>query len=54
MTPDQTTVADLSASTQVRLAAAASLRNFMQLTPARRSAVILVDLLSRSRMKPAP
>jgi RNA polymerase sigma-70 factor (ECF subfamily) len=45
---DMTTVEDLSASAEARLAAATSLRSFMRLTPAQRSAVILVDVLSLS------
>ncbi|AZO26641.1 MULTISPECIES: RNA polymerase sigma factor [Mesorhizobium] len=45
---DMTTVVDLSASAEARLAAATSLRSFMQLTPAQRSAVILVDVLGLS------
>ncbi|TIV67767.1 MAG: RNA polymerase sigma factor, partial [Mesorhizobium sp.] len=42
---DMTTIEDLSANAEARLAAAASLRSFMQLTLAQRSAVILVDVL---------
>ncbi|WP_245469690.1 RNA polymerase sigma factor [Mesorhizobium sp. M2C.T.Ca.TU.002.02.1.1] len=42
---DMTTIADHSANAEARLAAAASLRAFMQLTLAQRSAVILVDVL---------
>ncbi|MEI9403342.1 RNA polymerase sigma factor [Mesorhizobium argentiipisi] len=45
---DMTTIEDLSASAEARLAAAASLRTFMQLTPAQRSAVILIDVLGLS------
>ncbi|WFP63561.1 RNA polymerase sigma factor [Mesorhizobium sp. WSM4904] len=45
---DMTEIEDLSASAETRLAAAASLRSFMQLTPAQRSAVILVDVLGLS------
>ncbi|MDX8480260.1 sigma-70 family RNA polymerase sigma factor [Mesorhizobium sp. VK24D] len=45
---DMTKVVDLSASAEARLAAAASLRSFMQLTLAQRSAVILVDVLGLS------
>ncbi|MGT2465258.1 sigma-70 family RNA polymerase sigma factor [Mesorhizobium atlanticum] len=42
---DMIGIEDVSADAEVRLAAAASLRSFMQLTPAQRSAVILVDVL---------
>lgn len=42
---DMTGIEDISANAEVRLAAAASLRSFMQLRPAQRSAVILVDVL---------
>ena len=42
---DMTTIEDPSASADVRLATAASLRSFMQLATAQRSAVILVDVL---------
>ncbi|MBZ9849792.1 RNA polymerase sigma factor [Mesorhizobium sp. CA14] len=45
---DMTTIEDLSASAEARLAAAASLRSFMQLTPAQRSAVVLTDVLGLS------
>ncbi|MBZ9863277.1 RNA polymerase sigma factor [Mesorhizobium sp. CA12] len=45
---DMTTIEDLSASAEARLAAAASLRTFMQLTPAQRSAVVLIDVLGLS------
>ncbi|MBZ9990021.1 RNA polymerase sigma factor [Mesorhizobium sp. BH1-1-5] len=45
---DMTMIEDLSASAETRLAAAASLRSFMRLTPAQRSAVILVDVLGLS------
>lgn len=45
---DMTTIEDLSASAETRLAAAASLRSFMRLTPTQRSAVILVDVLGLS------
>ncbi|RWM10337.1 MAG: RNA polymerase sigma factor [Mesorhizobium sp.] len=45
---DMTGMEDLSASAEARLAAAASLRSFMQLTLAQRSAVILVDVLGLS------
>lgn len=45
---DMNGMEDLSASAEARLAAATSLRSFMQLTPARRSAVILVDVLGLS------
>ncbi|TPI43422.1 RNA polymerase sigma factor [Mesorhizobium sp. B3-1-6] len=45
---DMTAVADLSASAETRLATAMSLRSFMRLTPAQRSAVILVDVLGLS------
>lgn len=45
---DMTTIADHSANAEARLAAAASLRAFMQLTPAQRSAVILTDVLGLS------
>ncbi|CDX16368.1 RNA polymerase sigma subunit [Mesorhizobium sp. ORS 3324] len=45
---DMSAVEDLSASAEARLAAATSLRSFMQLTPAQRSAVILVDVLGLS------
>ncbi|TIW51708.1 MAG: nuclear transport factor 2 family protein, partial [Mesorhizobium sp.] len=43
-----TGVEDLSASAEARLAAATSLRTFMQLTLPQRSAVILVDVLGLS------
>jgi len=43
---DMTTLEDPSAGADSRLAAAASLRSFMQLSVAQRSAVILVDVLS--------
>ncbi|TGQ54791.1 RNA polymerase sigma factor [Mesorhizobium sp. M1C.F.Ca.ET.193.01.1.1] len=42
---DMTGIEDLSAGAETRLAAATSLRSFMQLTLAQRSAVILVDVL---------
>ncbi|TGQ07994.1 RNA polymerase sigma factor [Mesorhizobium sp. M2E.F.Ca.ET.219.01.1.1] len=42
---DMTGIEDISANAEIRLAAAASLRSFMQLTLAQRSAVILVDVL---------
>ncbi|RWM27177.1 sigma-70 family RNA polymerase sigma factor [Mesorhizobium sp.] len=45
---DMNGMEDLSASAEARLAAATSLRSFMQLTLARRSAVILVDVLGLS------
>ncbi|WP_192252881.1 RNA polymerase sigma factor [Mesorhizobium silamurunense] len=45
---DMTGIEDLSASAEARLAAATSLRSFMQLTLAHRSAVILVDVLGLS------
>ncbi|TIT88614.1 MAG: RNA polymerase sigma factor, partial [Mesorhizobium sp.] len=45
---DMTGVEDLSASAEARLAAATSLRTFMQLTLPQRSAVILVDVLGLS------
>ncbi|AZO20652.1 RNA polymerase sigma factor [Mesorhizobium sp. M1E.F.Ca.ET.045.02.1.1] len=45
---DMTGMEDLSASAEARLAAAASLRSFMRLTLAQRSAVILVDVLGLS------
>jgi len=45
---DMTAIADLSASAETRLATAASLRSFMRLTLAQRSAVILVDVLGLS------
>ncbi|MDX8500936.1 sigma-70 family RNA polymerase sigma factor [Mesorhizobium sp. VK4C] len=45
---DMTTIEDLSASAEARLAAATSLRSFMRLTLAQRSAVILVDVLGLS------
>ncbi|RRH97213.1 RNA polymerase sigma factor [Mesorhizobium tamadayense] len=45
---DMTGIEDLSASAEARLAAATSLRSFMQLTLAQRSAVILVDVLGLS------
>ncbi|TPI66959.1 RNA polymerase sigma factor [Mesorhizobium sp. B3-1-3] len=45
---DMTAIADLSASAETRLATAMSLGRFMQLTPAQRSAVILVDVLGLS------
>ncbi len=45
---DMTTIEDLSANAEARLAAATSLRSFMCLTPAQRSAVILVDVLGLS------
>lgn len=45
---DMTTIADHSANAEARLAAAASLRAFMQLTPAQRSAVVLTDVLGLS------
>lgn len=45
---DMTTIEDHSANAEARLAAAASLRAFMQLTPAQRSAVILTDVLGLS------
>jgi RNA polymerase sigma-70 factor (ECF subfamily) len=45
---DMTTIEDLSANAEARLAAAASLRSFMQLTPAQRNAVILTDVLGLS------
>ncbi|MFK0686662.1 sigma-70 family RNA polymerase sigma factor [Mesorhizobium sp. IMUNJ 23033] len=45
---DMTTIEDPSAVADARLAAAASLRSFMQLSVAQRSAVILVDVLGLS------
>ncbi|MGX5843984.1 sigma-70 family RNA polymerase sigma factor [Mesorhizobium sp. ArgA1] len=45
---DMTTIEDPSVSADARLAAAASLRSFMQLATAQRSAVILVDVLGLS------
>ncbi|RUW69379.1 MULTISPECIES: RNA polymerase sigma factor [unclassified Mesorhizobium] len=45
---DMTGVEDLSASAEARLAAATSLRTFMQLTLPQRGAVILVDVLGLS------
>lgn len=45
---DMTTIEDLSTDAEARLAAATSLRSFMRLTPAQRSAVILVDVLGLS------
>lgn len=45
---DMTTIEDSSAGADARLAAAASLRSFMQLSVAQRSAVILVDVLGLS------
>lgn len=45
---DMTTIEDPSAGADARLAAAASLRSFMQLSVAQRSAVILVDVLGLS------
>ena len=45
---DMTTLEDPSAGADSRLAAAASLRSFMQLSVAQRSAVILVDVLGLS------
>ncbi|CDX48826.1 RNA polymerase sigma subunit [Mesorhizobium plurifarium] len=45
---DMTTIEDHSANAEARLAAAASLRAFMQLTPAQRSAVVLTDVLGLS------
>ncbi|MDX8455851.1 sigma factor [Mesorhizobium sp. VK9D] len=45
---DMTTVEDLSANAEARLGAATSLRGFMRLTLAQRSAVILVDVLGLS------
>jgi RNA polymerase sigma-70 factor (ECF subfamily) len=42
---DMTTIEDPSANADARLATAASLRSFMQLSIAQRSAVILVDVL---------
>ncbi|TPO08211.1 RNA polymerase sigma factor [Mesorhizobium sp. B1-1-5] len=45
---DMTEIEDLSADAGARLAAAASLRSFMRLTLAQRSAVILVDVLGLS------
>lgn len=45
---DMTTIEDLSASAETRLATAMSLRSFMRLRPAQRSAVILVDVLGLS------
>ena len=45
---DMTTIEDPSAGADARLAAAASLRSFMQLSVAQRSAVILVDVLCLS------
>ncbi|CDX37491.1 RNA polymerase sigma subunit [Mesorhizobium sp. SOD10] len=45
---DMTTMEDLSANSEARLAAATSLRTFMRLTPAQRSAVVLTDVLGLS------
>ncbi|MGX5848155.1 sigma-70 family RNA polymerase sigma factor [Mesorhizobium sp. PL10] len=45
---DMTTIEDPLANADARLAAAASLRSFMQLATAQRSAVILVDVLGLS------
>lgn len=45
---DMTTIEDPSSSADARLAAAAGLRSFMQLSLAQRSAVILVDVLGLS------
>jgi len=45
---DMTAIEDFSASADARLAAAASLRAFMRLTLAQRSAVILTDVLGLS------
>lgn len=45
---DMTTIEDPAASADARLATAASLRSFMQLATAQRSAVILVDVLGLS------
>lgn len=45
---DMTTIEDPSGSADSRLAAAAGLRSFMQLSVAQRSAVILVDVLGLS------
>lgn len=45
---DMTTIEDLSANAEARLAAATSLHTFMQLTPAQRSAVVLIDVLGLS------
>ncbi|TIL64437.1 MAG: sigma-70 family RNA polymerase sigma factor [Mesorhizobium sp.] len=45
---DMTTIEDPSGSADARLAAAASLRSFMQLSVAQRGAVILVDVLGLS------
>lgn len=45
---DMTTIEDPSAGADARLAAAASLRSFMQLSVAQRSALILVDVLGLS------
>ncbi|WP_296745552.1 sigma-70 family RNA polymerase sigma factor [Mesorhizobium sp.] len=45
---DMTIIEDLSADAEARLAAATSLRSFMRLTLAQRSAVILVDVLGLS------
>lgn len=45
---DMTAIEDFSASAEARLAAAASLRAFMQLTLPQRSAVILTDVLGLS------
>lgn len=45
---DMTTIEDPSGSADSRLAAAAGLRSFMQLSMAQRSAVILVDVLGLS------
>ncbi|MDX8534558.1 RNA polymerase sigma factor [Mesorhizobium sp. VK25A] len=45
---DMTTIEDPSANAEARLAAAASLRAFMQLSPAQRSAVVLTDVLGLS------
>ncbi|MBA1142741.1 sigma-70 family RNA polymerase sigma factor [Mesorhizobium neociceri] len=45
---DMTTIEDPSANADARLATAASLRRFMQLATAQRSAVILVDVLGLS------
>lgn len=45
---DMTTIEDPTANADARLATAASLRSFMQLATAQRSAVILVDVLGLS------
>ncbi|UCI07929.1 RNA polymerase sigma factor [Mesorhizobium sp. B1-1-8] len=45
---DMTTIEDPAESADARIAAATSLRSFMRLSPAQRSAVILVDVLGLS------